>query len=84
MAKIPRDISGERLSGLLNKFGYVVVRQTSSHVRLRSTLKSTEHKITIPRHQSIKIGTLNHILNDISQYLKISKKELIEELFGEG
>ncbi len=40
-----------------------------------------EHKITIPDHQSLKIGTLNNILNDLSEYLKMDKQQLIEKLF---
>ena len=43
--------------------------------------QQTEHKITIPDHHPIKIGTLNNILNDIAEYVKISKQELIQELF---
>ena len=81
MPKMPRDLSGRELARLLDKFGYKIVRETGSHIRLVSTYKETEHKITIPDHQSIKIGTLNSILHDISEYLKISKQELTQELF---
>jgi predicted RNA binding protein YcfA (HicA-like mRNA interferase family) len=82
MPKIPRDLSGDELSKLLKKYGYEVVRQTGSHIRLISVYKETEHKITIPNHNPIKIGTLNNILNDIAEYLKIPKQVLISQLFG--
>jgi len=81
MPKIPRDISGDELSSLLKQYGYEIVRQTGSHLRLISVYKETEHKITIPNHNPIKIGTLNNILNDVSAYLKISKQLLINQLF---
>ena len=81
MPKVPRDTSGRELARLLNKYGYTIVRQTSSHIRLVSTFKNNEHKITIPDHQPIKIGTFNNILNDIAEYLEISKQELIHDLF---
>jgi len=81
MPKIPRNISGKELAKLLKKFGYQVKRQTGSHIRLASTHKNTEHMITIPDHDEIKIGTLNNILKDISNYLTISKEELIKDLF---
>ena len=81
MPKIPRDISGRELAKLLNRYKYKIVRESGSHIRLVSTYQQTEHKITIPDHQSTKIGTLNNILNDIAEYLKISKQELINELF---
>ena len=82
MPKIPRDISGQKLSGLLKKYGYEIKRQSGSHLRLVTNLKGVEHKITIPNHNPIKIGTLNNIVNDISEYLKIDKVALIDELFG--
>jgi predicted RNA binding protein YcfA (HicA-like mRNA interferase family) len=82
MPKIPRDISGKQLIKLLKKFGYRSTRQTGSHIRLLSNYLETEHKITIPAHSYIKIKTLNNILNEISEYLEISKEELLESLFG--
>jgi predicted RNA binding protein YcfA (HicA-like mRNA interferase family) len=57
MPKIPRDISGRELAKLLNRYKYKIVRETGSHIRLVSTLKQTEHRITIPDHQPTKIGT---------------------------
>lgn len=41
-----------------------------------------EHHITIPRHDPLRIGTLNAILKDISEHLGISRDALIESLFG--
>jgi predicted RNA binding protein YcfA (HicA-like mRNA interferase family) len=81
MPKIPRDISGRELIKFLSIYNYKIEREKGSHIRLVSTQQQTEHKITIPDHQSIKIGTLNNILKDISDYLKISKQDLINELF---
>ena len=83
MAKIPRNISGRDLVGMLErKYGYQIVRRSGSHVRLVSRYKEKSHKLTIPDHNPIKIGTLNNILNDISVYLEIDKNGLVEELFG--
>ncbi|RLC44208.1 MAG: hypothetical protein DRH70_09040 [Candidatus Coatesbacteria bacterium] len=82
MPKIPRDISGRELAQLLDKYEYKIKRETGSHMRLVSEIRGKEHKITIPNHNPIKIGTLNNILNDLADYLKIDKKLLIDELFG--
>jgi len=79
--KIPRDISGRKLAKLLEKYGYQITRETASHIRLFSNFKNKEHKITIPGHHPIKIGTCNNILNDLANYLEIDKKRLLEELF---
>ena len=79
--KLPRDIGGEDLIKLLAKFGYEVVRQTGSHVRLKSEAMGRIHFITIPLHKPSKLGTLNNILSDIAEYLEMNKKELMEKLF---
>lgn len=81
--KLPRDIGGEELAKLLRKYGYQITRQTGSHIRLTTTTKG-EHHITIPRHRSLKAGTLNSILTDIAKYLEIDRQTLIEELFCRG
>ncbi|GAB4540651.1 MAG: hypothetical protein Fur0020_09950 [Thermodesulfovibrionia bacterium] len=79
--KLPRDISGEELAGLLRKFGYEITRQTGSHIRLTSYFTGKEHHVTIPRHESLKIGTLSNILKDIALHLGISSRKIIEDLF---
>jgi len=50
-------------------------------IRLVSECRGREHNITVPDHSPIKIGTFNHIMNDLADYLKIDKKLLIKELF---
>ena len=41
-----------------------------------------EHTICIPNHKPLKIGTLNSILNDVSEHLNIEKQSLIERLLS--
>lgn len=79
--RIPRDLSGQELTGLLKRYGYQITRQTGSHFRLTTTMKG-EHHITIPKHKPLKVGTLSSILSDIASYLKVSRKTLMRELFG--
>ena len=79
--KLPRDIGGSELAGLLVNYGYVQDHQTGSHIRITSNIMNIEHHLTIPDHNPIKIGTLNGILNEVAGYLKKDKKELIKELF---
>ena len=50
----------------------------------RDVSAEVEHRITILRHGTIKVGTLNSILKDVAEHLKISKEELIRELWGGG
>lgn len=79
--RIPRDASGEQLSRLLRKYGYEVTRQTGSHIRL-TTSQNGEHHITIPNHDPLKVGTLNSVISDVADHLKIPKEQALRELFG--
>lgn len=45
-------------------------------------LKETERHITIPRHASLKVGTLSYILKDVASYLEIEKERLIKDIFS--
>ena len=78
--KVPREVSGEDLARLLAQVGYHPTRQTGSHIRLTTKVPG-EHHITIPKHYSLKIGTLNNILRDVAHHLKISKDELVRRLW---
>lgn len=80
--KLPRDLSGEELGRLLRIYGYIVTRQTGSHLRLTSSFRGPEHHITIPNHKSLKVGTLAGILTEVAKYLEITKEELAVALFG--
>ncbi|MBM3167338.1 MAG: type II toxin-antitoxin system HicA family toxin [Chloroflexi bacterium] len=80
--KLPRDVGGEKLASLLTRYGYRETHRTGSHIRLTTTLKGTEHRLTIPAHDPVKVGTLNNIMNDLASYLEKDKQALIRELFG--
>jgi predicted RNA binding protein YcfA (HicA-like mRNA interferase family) len=80
--KLPRDVGGEKLVSLLTRYGYRETHRTGSHTRLTTTFKGTEHHLTVPAHDPVKVGTLNNIMNDLASYLEKEKQALIMELFG--
>ena len=80
--KLPRDLSGLELARLLQKYGYEVVRQTGSHLRLSSSRKGHRHHVTVPDHDSLKLGTLSAILSDVAAYLESTREQVARELFG--
>ena len=80
--RLPRDLAGTELAALLHRYGYEPTRQTGSHMRLTSRLKGSEHHVTIPRHDPLRVGTLSSILADVASYLEISRAELVNTLFG--
>ncbi|MFW5782644.1 MAG: type II toxin-antitoxin system HicA family toxin [Candidatus Muiribacteriaceae bacterium] len=82
MPRIPRDIDGKKFIKILERFGYSVDRQKGSHIRMTFRAQNSSHKLTIPYHNPIKIGTLNNILKDISDFHQLNRNELIEKFFN--
>jgi predicted RNA binding protein YcfA (HicA-like mRNA interferase family) len=78
--RLPRDINGRELSAALQKLGYVPVRQTGSHIRLR-TEQNGEHFVTVPDHRPLRVGTLASILNSVAKHFGLTKDELFKRLF---
>ena len=79
--KIPRDISADDLIKALRKsYGYEVVRQKGSHIRIHSP-RNGGHSITIPAHSPIIIGTLKGILDDVAQHFVTNRDSVQQELF---
>lgn len=78
--KIPRDVNGSELAKVLKKLGFFESRQLGSHIRLTHKSNNEEFHITVPNHKPIKVGTLNSILTEVSNYLKISKQVIIDLL----
>ena len=50
--KMPRDLSGQELVKYLKPYGYIITRQTGSHIRLTTQLQG-EHHITVPNHDPL-------------------------------
>ena len=79
--KLPRDLTGTELVKALSLLGYRITRQPGSHIRL--TCESpTQHHVTVPAHDPLKVGTLSVILNDVAAHLNTSRDDIIRRLFG--
>lgn len=81
MVRLPRDISGTDLARALGAFGYIVTRQSGSHLRL-TTEERGEHHITIPAHAQLRVGTLSAILGEVARHFGIERSDVVERLFG--
>lgn len=79
--KLPRDLSGAQLAKALARIGYNTTRQTGSHLRL-TTANPSEHHVTIPVHDPLRVGTLAAILADVADHQEMSRDELLDRLFG--
>lgn len=69
-------VSGDDLIKALSKFGYVEVRQTGSHVRMRHSTDSRREPVTVPRHKMLKPGLLRRVIRDA----RITVEQLTEVL----
>ncbi len=75
--KLPRDLSGLELIRLLTKnYGYRRLNQEGSHIILQ-TESPQHHRIAVPDHNPLRLGTLNAILNSVSRAKGIGKDEIL-------
>ena len=63
MGELPQ-ISGRQLIKILELFGYRVVRQKGSHIRLAHSTEKARKPLTVPDHKVVGKGLLHKILRD--------------------
>jgi predicted RNA binding protein YcfA (HicA-like mRNA interferase family) len=78
--KLPRDLSGADLVKILcNDFGYRRVHQEGSHIILE-TNEPRQHRISIPDHPTLRVGTLNAILRAVANVKGVEKEDILRRL----
>ena len=78
--KIPRDISGAHLAAsLCRQWQYSRVHQVGSHIILETT-EPTRHRIAIPDHRPLRLGTFNSILRAVAGHKRVSREAIIASL----
>jgi predicted RNA binding protein YcfA (HicA-like mRNA interferase family) len=74
MSKLP-SISAKDLITILEKYGYEIVRQKGSHIRMKNYKKGCK-PITIPNHKEIGIGLIRKIIRNTNLSLEEFKNML--------
>ena len=65
-----RRLSGAELVRLFRGFGFTVHSQRGSHVKLRRIrADGATETLTVPAHQTIKLGTLHEILTQAARFI---------------
>ncbi|MBV9993459.1 MAG: type II toxin-antitoxin system HicA family toxin [Alphaproteobacteria bacterium] len=78
--KLPRDIAGRDLArALIRHWGYVQVNQVGSHIILQ-TDNPKHHRLSVPDHDSLRIGTLNAILRSVAEAKGVRREDIVEKL----
>ena len=68
-------LSGKEIIKIFSKFGFEIVSQRGSHVKLRRILENgTKQTLTVPIHDELDKGTLKAIFRQALRY--ISEEEL--------
>ncbi|MYJ01074.1 MAG: addiction module toxin, HicA family [Chloroflexi bacterium] len=58
-----RTLSWQQVCRILERQGFVLRRQRGSHLRYRGIVNGEEKNVTVPRHSTVKPGTLGDIVN---------------------
>jgi len=78
--KLPRDLSGEDLvKHLCRSWGYEKIHQVGSHIILQTQMP-TPHRIAVPSHSPLNIGTLNGILAKIAAHKGVTRADILKGL----
>jgi hypothetical protein len=78
--KIPRGISAAHLVDVLcRKWQHSKVHQFGSHIILE-TSEPTRHRIAIPDHRPLRIGTLSAILRAVAQHKGVKREAILSDL----
>jgi predicted RNA binding protein YcfA (HicA-like mRNA interferase family) len=65
-----RVLSGREVIKILAKFGFEVVSQRGSHVKLRRILPDgTKQTLTVPLHEELDKGTIKAIIRQASRFI---------------
>lgn len=78
--KIPRNLKGSYLVGILCKlWDYQVIHQQGSHIILETETPSHQ-RISIPNHNPLRVGTLNGILRAVARHKEVTKQDILDTL----
>ena len=78
--RLPRDLSGTSLVKHLSKgCGYRKVHQVGSHI-IFETQQPRPHRIAVPAHDPLRIGTLNAILASVAMHKNVTKEEILKDV----
>ena len=78
--KIPRDLYGRNLAAALcRRWGYQKVNQVGSHIILQ-TESPRHHRLSVPDHKPLRLGTLNGILRDVSAVKGVTREDILGSL----
>lgn len=76
-----KKLSGPDLVKIFSGFGFNVVGQKGSHIKLRRVILENNETLIIQNNKTIPLGTLKSIFNQASKY--ISREDLYKHFYNE-
>ncbi|NBD73976.1 addiction module toxin, HicA family [Patescibacteria group bacterium] len=76
-----KTLSGDEVRDILTRFGFSVVSQRGSHLKLARESQVGRQVLTIPRHKELARGTLKAIYTQASRF--VSPDDLWECFYTE-
>lgn len=77
---LPRDLYGRDLARVLcARWAYQKVNQVGSHIILQ-TETPQHHRVSVPDHKPLRIGTLNAILRQVAVAKGVTREAILATL----
>lgn len=78
--KLPRDLYGRDLArALCARWAYQKVNQVGSHIILQ-TETPQHHRLSVPDHKPLRIGTLNAILREVALAKGVPREDILSTI----
>ena len=78
--RLPRELYGRELARhLCANWAYRQVNQVGSHIILQ-TEEPCHHRISVPDHDVLRIGTLNNILRAVADHKGVTREDVLDTL----
>ncbi len=72
-------LSQKEVLKIFEAFGFVVVKQRGSHIKIKRETAAGSQVLTIPNHKEIDLGTVKAIFNQASKF--VSEDELRDKFY---
>ena len=78
--KLPRGLYGRELARVLCvRWAYRQVNQVGSHIILQTEIPQ-RHRLSVPDHKPLRIGTLNAILREVAAAKGVTREDILATL----
>ena len=76
-----KTLSGKDIIKILGDFGFLIVGQKGSHIKLKRAIDNISQTLTVPNHYKLDKGTLKAIYNQALKY--IPEKDLRKYFYSD-